>query len=151
MKRATEDHIVKAKEGVNLEGARLTTFLLNVQEYDAAAAKLGRRLREPGLVEILAESGLEKKTDFEDKKALEKLLRKSKKPSSSSKARSPSTRNIASTNSVWSSAQPENQLGRCFDCRVQAPARPRQADRGVQPPAVHRCAQWHQGLQGKGH
>jgi DNA gyrase subunit B len=75
MKRATEDHIVKAKEGVNLEGARLTTFLLNVQEYDAAAAKLGRRLREPGLVEILAESGLEKKTDFEDKKALEKLLK----------------------------------------------------------------------------
>jgi len=75
MKRATEDHIVKAKEGVNLEGARLTTFLLNVQEYDAAAAKLGRRLREPGLVELLADSGLEKKTDFEDKKALEKLLK----------------------------------------------------------------------------
>ena len=75
MKRATEDHIVKAKEGVNLEGARLTTFLLNVQEYDAAAAKLGRRLRQPGLVELLADSGLEKKTDFEDKKALEKLLK----------------------------------------------------------------------------
>src|SRR6266851_4870632 len=75
MKRATEDHVVKAKEGVNLEGARLTSFLLNVQEYEAAAAKLGRRLREPGLVELLAESGLEKKTDFEDKKALEKLLK----------------------------------------------------------------------------
>ena len=79
MKRATEDHIVKAKEGVNLEGARLTTFLLNVQEYDAAAAKLGRRLREPGLVELLADSGLEKKTDFEDKKALEKLLKEIEK------------------------------------------------------------------------
>ncbi|HWY07499.1 MAG TPA: toprim domain-containing protein, partial [Candidatus Acidoferrales bacterium] len=79
MKRATEDHIVKAKEGVNLEGARLTTFLLNVQEYDAAAAKLGRRLREPSLVELLAESGLEKKTDFEDKKALEKLLKEIEK------------------------------------------------------------------------
>jgi DNA gyrase subunit B len=75
MKRATEDHIVKAKEGVNLEGARLTGFLLNVQESEAASAKLGRRLREPALVEILAESGLEKKTDFEDKKALEKLLK----------------------------------------------------------------------------
>src|SRR5499425_199691 len=79
MKRATEDHIVKAKEGVNLEGARLTSFLLNVQEYEAAAAKLGRRLREPALVEILAESGLEKKTDFEDKKALEKLLKEIEK------------------------------------------------------------------------
>src|ERR1700693_1353326 len=75
MKRATEDHIVKAKEGVALEGAALTTFLLNVQEYQAAAAKLGRRLREPGLVELLSESKLEKKTDFEDKKALEKLLK----------------------------------------------------------------------------
>src|SRR5580700_2081002 len=79
MKRATEDHVVKAKEGVNLEGARLTTFLLNVQEYEAAAAKLGRRLREPGLVDLLAESGLEKKTDFEDKKALEKLLKEVEK------------------------------------------------------------------------
>jgi DNA gyrase subunit B len=79
MKRATEDHVVKAKEGVNLEGARLTSFLLNVQEYEAAAAKLGRRLREPGLVELLAECGLEKKTDFEDKKALEKLLKEVEK------------------------------------------------------------------------
>ena len=48
MKRATEDHVVKAKEGVSLEGAGLTKFLLNVQEYEAAAAKLGRRLREHG-------------------------------------------------------------------------------------------------------
>ena len=61
MKRATEDHVVKAKEGVNLDGAKLTTFLLNVQEYEAAAAKLGRRLREPALVELLAESGLRRK------------------------------------------------------------------------------------------
>src|SRR5256884_4806949 len=75
MKRATEDHVVKAKEGVNLDGAKLTSFLLNVQEYEAAAAKLGRRLREPALVEILAESSLEKKTDFEEKKVLEKLLK----------------------------------------------------------------------------
>ncbi|HYA96809.1 MAG TPA: toprim domain-containing protein, partial [Methylomirabilota bacterium] len=75
MKRATEDHVVKPKEGGALEGAGLTSFLLNVQEYEAVAAKLGRRLREPGLVGPLAESGLEKKTDFEDKKALEKVLR----------------------------------------------------------------------------
>jgi DNA gyrase subunit B len=79
MKRATEDHVVKAKEGVSLEGARLTSFLLNVQEYETAAAKLGRRLREPGLVELLMDSGLEKKTDFEDKKALEKLLKEVEK------------------------------------------------------------------------
>ncbi|PYU01375.1 MAG: DNA topoisomerase (ATP-hydrolyzing) subunit B [Acidobacteria bacterium] len=75
MKRATEDHVVKAREGVTLEGAGLTTFLLNVQEYDAVAAKLGRRLRDAGLVEVLAESGLDKKAEFEDKKTLEKLLK----------------------------------------------------------------------------
>jgi DNA gyrase subunit B len=75
MRRATEDHIVKPKEGVALEGAALTTFLLNVQEYDQIAAKLLRRLRERALVDLVAASDLEKKADFEDKKALEKLLK----------------------------------------------------------------------------
>ena len=75
MKRATEDHVVKAKEGASLEGAALTTFLLNVQEYDQIAVKLVRRLRERALVDLLAASDLEKKADFEDKKALEKLLK----------------------------------------------------------------------------
>ena len=75
MRRATEDHIVKAKEGVSLEGAALTRFLLDVQEYDQIAAKLLRRLRERALVDLVAESDLDKKADFEDKKALEKLLK----------------------------------------------------------------------------
>ena len=75
MKRATEDHVVKGKEGVTLQGAGLTTFLLNVQEYDAVSAKLARRLHDAKLVEVLAESGLDKKADFEDKKAVEKLLK----------------------------------------------------------------------------
>jgi len=79
MKRATEDHVVKAKEGVMLEGAGLTSFLLNVQEYGAIAAKLSRRLKDNGLVEILAESGLDKKMDFEEKKAVEKLLKEVEK------------------------------------------------------------------------
>jgi len=75
MKRATEEHIVKPKEGAALQGGSLTTFLLNVQEYDQVAAKLGRRLRDPQLVELLARSDLEKKSDFADKKALERLLK----------------------------------------------------------------------------
>jgi DNA gyrase subunit B len=75
MKRATEDHVVRAKEGVMLQGAGLTSFLLNIQEYDATLSKLGRRLKDASLVEVLAESGLDKKTEFEDKKALEKLLK----------------------------------------------------------------------------
>jgi DNA gyrase subunit B len=79
MKRATEDHVVKAKEGVMLQGAGLTSFLLNIQEYDALVAKLGRRLKDAGLVEVLAENGLDKKAEFEDKKALEKLLKEVEK------------------------------------------------------------------------
>jgi DNA gyrase subunit B len=75
MKRATEDHVVKAKEGVSLEGAKLTQFLLNVQEYDQVAAKLVRRLRDRSLVDLLAASDLEKKSDFEDKKQLDRLLK----------------------------------------------------------------------------
>src|SRR5277367_1794462 len=75
MKRATEEHEVKSKGGKALDGADLTQFLLNIQEYDQVAAKLGRRLREPKLVELLAESELEKKTDFGDKKKLQELVK----------------------------------------------------------------------------
>ena len=75
MRRATEDHIVKGKDGVTLQGGGLTSFLLNVQEYEQVAAKLARRLRHPQLVELLAHGELEKKSDFADKKGLERLLK----------------------------------------------------------------------------
>src|SRR5580658_2856764 len=75
MKRATEEHAVKGKDGKTLEGAALTQFLLNVQEYAQVAAKLRRRLQEPKLVELLAESDIEKKTDFADKKKLNELVK----------------------------------------------------------------------------
>jgi DNA gyrase subunit B len=75
MKRATEDHVVKTKDGKSLEGGALTQFLLNIQEYDQVAAKLGRRLREPKLVDLLAESDLEKKADFAEKKKLQELVK----------------------------------------------------------------------------
>jgi DNA gyrase subunit B len=75
MKRATEDHSIKGKNGKSLEGGDLTKFLLNVQEYDQVTAKLGRRLRVPKLVELLAESDLDKKADFEDKKKLQELAK----------------------------------------------------------------------------
>ena len=79
MKRATEEHIVTAKGGKQLEGGDLTTFLLNVQEYEQVAAKLGRRLRDPKLVELLAESDLDKKTDFAEKKKLQELIKEIEK------------------------------------------------------------------------
>jgi DNA gyrase subunit B len=75
MKRATEEHVVKGKTGRSLEGGELTQFLLNIQEYEQVAAKLARKLREPRLVELLAESELEKKADFADKKKLQDLMK----------------------------------------------------------------------------
>jgi DNA gyrase subunit B len=75
MKRATEEHVVKGKTGKSLEGGDLTQFLLNIQEYDQVSSKLGRRLRDPKLVELLAESELEKKADFGDKKKLQELIK----------------------------------------------------------------------------
>ncbi len=75
MKRATEDHVVKTSDGKSLEGGALTQFLLNIQEYDQVAAKLARRLREPKLIDLLAESDLDKKTDFADKKKLQDLAK----------------------------------------------------------------------------
>ncbi|MGH9775613.1 MAG: DNA topoisomerase (ATP-hydrolyzing) subunit B [Candidatus Acidiferrales bacterium] len=81
MKRATEAHSIKAKDGRTLEGAQLTSFLLNVQEFEQMSAKLARRLREPKLVEMLIAGELEKKADFADKKklqALEMVIEKNK-------------------------------------------------------------------------
>ncbi|MGH9709984.1 MAG: toprim domain-containing protein, partial [Candidatus Acidiferrales bacterium] len=79
MKRATEEHVVTAKGGKQLEGGDLTQFLLNVQEYEQMAAKLARRLRDPKLVELLAESELDKKTDFAEKKKLQELVKEIEK------------------------------------------------------------------------
>jgi len=79
MRRATEEHSVTAKGGKQLEGGELTQFLLNVQEYEQVAAKLARRLREVKLVELLADSELEKKTDFSEKKKLQELIKQIEK------------------------------------------------------------------------
>jgi DNA gyrase subunit B len=75
MKRATEDQVVKGKDGKALEGGALTQFLLNIQEYDQVAAKLARKLRDPKLIELLADSELDKRTDFADKKKLQDLAK----------------------------------------------------------------------------
>ena len=75
MKRATEEHVVKSKSGKSLEGGELTQFLLNIQEYDQVAGKLARKLRDAKLLELLAESELEKKVDFTDKKKLQELVK----------------------------------------------------------------------------
>ncbi len=75
MKRATEDHIVKGRDGKALEGGALTQFLLNIQEYDQVSGKLARKLRDPKLIELLADSELDKKADFSEKKKLQDLAK----------------------------------------------------------------------------
>ncbi|HEV2420404.1 MAG TPA: DNA topoisomerase (ATP-hydrolyzing) subunit B [Candidatus Acidoferrales bacterium] len=79
MRRATEDHSVTGKGGKQLEGGDLTQFLLNVQEYEQVAAKLARRLRDAELVELLADSDLEKKADFSERKKLQELIKEIEK------------------------------------------------------------------------
>src|ERR1700689_637959 len=75
MKRATEEQVVKGKDGKALEGGSLTQFLLNIQEYDQVSAKLARKLREPKLADLLASSELDKKADFAEKKKLQDLAK----------------------------------------------------------------------------
>ena len=126
MKRATEDHVVKAKEGGSLEGAALTQFLLNVQEYDQVAAKLARRLRDRALVDLLAASDLEKKADFEDKKALESLLKAIEKAKLKLEGKIVYDEEHSLYELVLTSgaARPgDDQLGAGLDAGIQAPAR----------------------------
>ena len=64
MKRATEDHVVKAKEGVTLEGAALTSSCSTSRNTTLIAAKLARRLRERALVDLLAAQRTRKESRF---------------------------------------------------------------------------------------
>jgi DNA gyrase subunit B len=75
LRHASDESSVKPSKGEKIEGGALTQFLLNVQEYEQVRRRLERKLRAGKLLDLLAEAGLEKKTDFADKKAVEKLLK----------------------------------------------------------------------------
>jgi DNA gyrase subunit B len=83
MKRVTEDLGVSYAGGKQpLIGKELTSFLTNLRDFMEYFDKLVLRLREKEVVELLAESGLERKADFEGDvrlRALEKLLTKQKR------------------------------------------------------------------------
>ncbi len=83
MKRVTDDLAVSYAGGKTpLTGKDLGTFLTNLQEYLQYFEKLVLRLREREVVELLPDSGLERKTDFEGDvrlRALEKRLTKLKR------------------------------------------------------------------------
>ena len=153
MKRATEDHVVKSREGGALEGAKLTTFLLNVQEYDQIAAKLARRLHERALVDLLAASGdLDKKGDFEDKKSLEKLLKAAEKAKLKLEGQVSFDEEHSLYELTFSNGhgQPRaRQLGARRHPRVQAAALAGARHRRIRQAALHGDPQWRQSHQGE--
>ena len=75
MKRATEDHRVKPKEGGALEGTHSHAIFAQRAGIRQVAQKMARRAAIGGTGGIDRRERLEKKTDFEDKKKLEKLDR----------------------------------------------------------------------------
>jgi DNA gyrase subunit B len=75
LRHASDESSVKPAKGEKMEGGALTQFLLNVQEYEQVRHRVERRLRDARLVDLVAQAGLEKKNDFADKKAIEKLLK----------------------------------------------------------------------------
>jgi len=92
---------------------------VNVQEYEAAAAKLGQAARACPCRTVV-ESGLEKKTDFEDKKGLEKLLKQLEKTKLELEGKIVfDEEHKLARDSVWPAAQPEEyQLGRGVNGRI---------------------------------
>ncbi len=85
MNRATEEHVVQSKAW-EFDGARLTEFLLKVQEYEQTSAKLARRLRDVRLIDLLASSEFEKKADFADKKKIQEFAKRIDKEKLSAEA-----------------------------------------------------------------
>ncbi len=73
LRRATENLTVETSAGTKLEGAELRNFLMSLDEYQQMFRRLERRMREPRVVEILAniEYKLDTKADFHEKSNLE--------------------------------------------------------------------------------
>ncbi|HVB32844.1 MAG TPA: DNA topoisomerase (ATP-hydrolyzing) subunit B [Patescibacteria group bacterium] len=86
LRHASDESAVTPQKGGKIDGTALTQFLLNVQEYEQVRQKLERRLRDGRVVNLIARAGLEKKSDFADKTALEKLLKAIEKEESKFKA-----------------------------------------------------------------
>ncbi len=78
MRRATEDRLITNGAGQRLEGRALTKFLSDVGDYFTLFEKLGKRLRNRQVVELLSKSDLEKKTDFGSPEKLQRLAKEIK-------------------------------------------------------------------------
>ncbi|MSO20363.1 MAG: DNA topoisomerase (ATP-hydrolyzing) subunit B [Acidobacteria bacterium] len=75
MRHATEERAVLNADKDQLEGRRLTKFLADLAEYETFFDKLDKRLRNKHVVDLVAKSDLEKKSDFTEKSKLETLAR----------------------------------------------------------------------------
>ncbi len=73
LRRATENLVVETKGGAKLEGAELRNFLMSLDEYQQMFRRVERRMRDPRVVEILAnvDYKLDTKADFHEKANLE--------------------------------------------------------------------------------
>ena len=148
MKRATEEHVVKGKTGKSLEGGELTQFLLNIQEYDQVAAKLGRRL------------GRSKTRRYPRRKRSRKenRLRRQKETAGARQGHRKSQARARIKTRLRRRAQPartapqkwrraQDQLGPRGHGRLQASPHAASGHPGKRPPAIHDPAQRRQSHQ----
>ena len=142
MKRATEEHVVKGKTGKSLEGGELTQFLLNIQEYDQVAAKLGRRLRRPKARRHPRRKRSRKENRFRRQKEIAGAREGHRKSQARARIKARLRRRAQPARAApekWRRAQ--NQLGPRSHSRIQAPPHAAPGHPGKRPPAIHHPAQ----------
>jgi len=76
LRRATENLKVESADKSILEGTELRNFLMQLDDFQVLWRKLERRMREPRVVEVLADVALnlDTKADFHDKANLQPVL-----------------------------------------------------------------------------
>ncbi len=75
MRRATEQLTVTLANGTTLDAGELRAFLMHLDDFQQLFHKLERRMRDPRVVEVLANANLlaDTKPDFQDKANIEAL------------------------------------------------------------------------------
>ena len=154
MSRATEDHVVKPKEGGAIQGGALTKFLLNVQEYDPASAKMARKLREPRAGGSAGGKRFRKENGFRGQEGAGKAGQGHRQGEARYRRQDCLRRRAqpvrpADSGQRGASRRQKNQLGVCLHAGIQAPARVGEADQRIRQSAVHRDPQRRQDREGK--
>ena len=76
LRRATENLVVETKGGAKLEGTELRSFLMALDEYQQMFRRVERRLRDPRVVEIVAniDYHIDTKADFHEKQNVQPVM-----------------------------------------------------------------------------